>query len=142
MTAPHNPMDPVSVVAYLLTPVVGVAVADAVSAYAAIVVAWSVGVLVGLLRMPPDERALGMRPGWRRTAAFTLGSGGLVLGTTPLLAELLAGSLQQVLPEAAGVTARSLCFVIAWAVPAVGHSWPSLLPALRGWWARRPGVSP
>lgn len=127
MTAPHPPVDLVSLLAALLTPIVGVAMAETASTFALIVLAWSVGVLVGLLRMPPDEVALGMRPGVRRVGVFVLGSAGLALGITVPMADVLASVLQQVIPAGASITARSLCFVLAWSVPAVGHSWPAVL---------------
>lgn len=118
--APNEPdLTPVAVVISLLTIAMGPQFAATVGAYSIILLGWCGGVMVGVYRMPPAPRL--------HVAAFVLVSLVLVLGVTVPLAEIAASALRVAAPWMTATEAKGLLFPVAFALPAVGHSWAGVV---------------
>lgn len=107
---------PVAVAVAALGVLLGPEWAHAAGAYSVIVLGWILGVLVGVYRMP--------RVPVLTRLAFVAGSFVAVLGLTVPLAQWLSGALPTLLPWGGLSDPLGLLFPVAFALPAVGHSWP------------------
>lgn len=118
MQADPPDISPVAVAVAALGVLLGPEWAHAAGAYSVIVLGWIGGVMVGVYRMPPAPRV--------HIAAFTLVSFVAVIGVTVPLARWLAGALPNLLPWGGLSDPYGLLFPLAFALPAIGHSWLSV----------------
>jgi hypothetical protein len=118
MQADAPDISPVAVAVAALGVLLGPEWAHAAGAYSVITLGWIGGVMVGVYRMPPARRA--------HIAAFTLVSFVAVIGVTVPLARWLAGALPNLLPWGGLSDPYGLLFPLAFALPAIGHSWLSV----------------
>lgn len=115
MQAAPPDISPVAVAVAALGVLLGPEWAHAAGAYSVIVLGWIGGVMVGVYRMPPAPRV--------HVASFALISLVAVLGVTVPLSEWLAGALPKLLPWGGLSDSKGLLFPVAFALPAIGHSW-------------------
>lgn len=120
MTPPDQDLTLLGVAIGLLTAFMGPQLAVVVGTYSIILMGWLGGVLVGAYRMPPVARA------WQ-LPAFVLVSLLCTLGVTVPLAQVTVEALHAVAPWLAQTTAKALLFPLAFALPAVGHSWADVV---------------
>lgn len=132
MALPEPDLSPVAVAVALLTVALGPEFAAIVGAYSVILIGWVGGVMVGVWRMPPAPRP--------HLAAFVLVSLVASLGVTVPLAELLADFMRAAAPWASRAEAKGLLLPLAFAIPAIGHSWADV--AAWAWGVLRRRVAP
>lgn len=121
----------VSVAVLLTTAALGPDFAVAVGAYGVILLGWFGGVMVGVWRMPPVPRA--------QLVAFVLVSLVATLGVTVSTSEVLAHVLRNTAPWAGNFQPVNLLFLVAFLLPAIGHSW---IDVARWVWSLRRRAAP
>jgi hypothetical protein len=127
--APEPDLSPVAVAVALVTVLLGGQFAQAIGAYSVILLGWLGGAMIGVLRMPTVPRLT--------LAACIVASLVVTLGVTVPLAALLADVLHTAAPATKTLDARDLLFVVAAAIPAIGHSWGSVLTRAWRWVTRQ-----
>lgn len=131
MSAPEPDLNPVSVAVLVLTALVGPQFAAVAGAYTVIGFGWFAGVIVGAYRMPREGRMpLGL---------FVLLTLVVTLGITVPLANFLAANSAAFLPGAVATSSSGLLFPVAFAFPAIGHSWGAIVTWCVGLIRRRAG---
>lgn len=134
MTPPEPELSPVAVAVAALTVMLGPQLAAVVGAYAVIMLGWVGGVMVGVYRMPAAVTR-------RQVVAFAVVSLVAVLGVTVPLAELGAQAMRTMVPWMSATEAKGLLFPVAFALPAVGHSWAEVATWAWGLIRRRFGAN-
>lgn len=133
MTPPDQDLSLLTVSVLALSAVLGPQLAMAFAAYSIIMLGWLGGVMVGVYRMPPTSRVRSQVAGF---VAVTLVA---TLGVTVPLAGALADGLHAVAPWAYSTQANGLLFPVAFAVPAIGHTWLDVAKWAWGFFQRRIG---
>jgi hypothetical protein len=119
MSAPDPDLNPVSVAVLVLTAIVGPQFATVAGAYTVILFGWFGGVIVGALRMPHQGRMpLGL---------FVLLSLIVTMGATVPLSDFLSLNTTRFLPGTVSMGSAGLLFPVAFALPAIGHSWVGIV---------------
>ena len=111
----------VHIAVMMLTVAIGPEFAEAGGVYFVILFGWFGGVIWGAFRLPRSHMRLSL---------FVLMTLVFTLGLTVPLAQLLAASVPKAYP-ALEFTMKGLLFPVAAAIPAVGHSWPTVI--MRAW---------
>ena len=125
MTAPQ--IEPVAVAVVIATALVGPQLAEAVGAYAIILVAWFFGVFGNIYWREPRPRS--------EIALFAVLTFGVSVGMTVPLAQFIVKMAPEWVPSLSGLEAKALLFPVAFAIPAFWHKWPQWLV----WaWQHRP----
>jgi len=121
--APEPDLSPVAVAVALAAAMLGGQFAQAIGAYSVILLGWLGGAMVGVWRMPTLPRLT--------LAAYIVASLVVTLGVTVPLSAVLADALRSASPDLRSLDAKDLLFVVALAIPAIGHSWGDVLA--RAW---------
>lgn len=123
MTPPEPDLNPLAVLVLLATAAgVSPQIAAAAGTYGLVTFAWFAGALIGLWRIPPTLRI--------RVAGFLAVSCIVTLGVAVPLAKTLARQMPL-------LDAQAALFLLALAIPAVGHSWLDVAAWLAGLLRRR-----
>lgn len=116
-------LHPATVLAAVATAAIGPEFADELAAYTVILVGWAGGVLWGLVNLPNNPPW----SGWRPRLAFVIGTFAAAMFATVAIASIVATIVSTWVPGLSRTDVKDYLFVIATAIPAVGHNWSRII---------------